>query len=185
VIILLIVVSGLQSMAAAPPDKDKVCPSGKFVLVPHIVRGGPPEAHEQLKQWLAGMKDPQIVGRIAQAFEGRICVEDAELIDRLGRMAQLAPVELRVQAVRVLSMLGGSEAGRIVRASLRDGAPAVRRQALVGVDDSCDRSALREVERLITLEDSSEVLSYAREVVKRLKGDSPCVGIPGLRFEDD
>ena len=68
----VVVVVALLSLAAQSPTATSACPGGDIVHVPHMSRGRSLDANKQLEQWISGMKDRQVAGRVTQAFAGKI-----------------------------------------------------------------------------------------------------------------
>lgn len=174
--VIVALISSSQCISAT----NDFCPSGKVIHVTHMTTGRSAEATQQLNNWISKLKDDPVSSRVANAFAGKICRDDAELFVELKRMLAFGNDSLQAEAVRVLYMHGGEEARMLVRASLSAKSSAVRRNALVGIYYACDKSALSDVERLVSKEGSEEVRSYALTVLESLNGTVPCVGIPGL-----
>jgi len=117
------------------------CQNGDPMLISHASAYRSEAEETQLWQEIGTIGENVLREKVRDAFSGRICVDDDDLLTVLQSMANSSNEAVRAETVLVLQHFEIQKVSTTVRKALNDHSPRVRLMALGAVVNLCDEGA--------------------------------------------
>lgn len=159
-------------LASMPLSLEGGCLQGGREFVSDIAAHRTSAETESLRRVLATevltLSDRGLRQRVLDAFDGKICSGDRDLLSVLIEFAAASDPTLRAEALFLLRYFDFPAAAPVVRGALSDDSPRVRMAALATISYRNDVAALPAVRCIVSQDSDREVKRYAREVLRNL-----------------
>jgi HEAT repeat protein len=145
------------------------CLNGDPILISHASAYRSEEDESKLRAEIELIKNDTLREKVRDAFSGRICVKDEDLLAALLAMLGSSSEAVRAETLLVVRHFEKRSVSAEVRKALRDPSARARLMALFAVVDMCDEGAADLVKRLRRHDPDGDVRRYAKKVSKIFK----------------
>jgi HEAT repeat protein len=146
-----------------------VCSNGDPFLISHASAYRLEGDETKLRTAIDAIADISLREKVRDAFLGRICVNDEDLLTALLVMLDSSDPVIRAETILVLMHFDAQSAYAAERNALRDPSPRVRLMALGAVVNTCDDNAVGQINELRRHDPDPGVRKEAKSISKIFK----------------